>query len=259
MNAGIEVLLAAVAVMSLVLAGFAIWLSWQFYTETRAEGRAISSSISKIENTVVEVKTYVEKVVVQTVDKLLQSQGSETNPQFLELMARLDEMEANVETGDTNDEDDIKDEAKEAFREIKARIADLAEEVKVERIKNALPSAVITPLEKAVTFSHDVTTRKPGLEAGTITVRVNRPINFATVTFPASVKFKNAPTLKVSVISETAQNSISNVTGGLGKGSHDGLLNFHIYPHHGEKLAVGEYMLEYAAHSTRDELGSMNS
>ena len=240
----LNILFASLAISSLVISFFSIWLAWQFFKQSRLESQNVSDTVGRIEGMVFEVRGYIEQVVQQTLNKLLEGADMAPNESVSEIMHSLQELREITtrleQDGAATDSHSRADEF--LISSLESQIEELLRQTQESRIRSILPTSV---QPKAVTSRADVLELRPNYEEGIITLSVDRSVRVATGTEKINASFVGQPIVSLELLSEPIAGAVSHKNAGIGTGIQSNRYNVHLYPANGETLPPGEYKLKY--------------
>lgn len=240
-NSFLTMLFGAVGIASLLLSGFAAWLSWQFYKESRGQSDRVGESVNRIESVVNAVQAHIQQIVEKTITSLLSSQGSAagsiSKTDLDDKMAELnDRIAAVIENS--------KGRAPEALQAdltsfVSSEIEKLESRIREEKIRSLLPEP-----PRAVDAKVDLLAQDQNLEEGIMTIDVLRPVPIATASWRFTTEFKNKPSLTVEVVSAPNPKDPLKLHGGVSSGKR---FNVHLNASAGGVVAPGTYQIKYRA------------
>ncbi len=246
----LNLLFGAVGVASLVLSGFAIWLSWQFYREARSQSDRVSDAISRMEAVVNAVQVHMQQIVQKTVETLLNSQSPDTGAStVLEVQRGFEELSGRVnKLLDTNalpQADLIKAEIQKFAVEQEQRTEQLVNSFREQRVRALLPD-----LPKAVTARVDLVEQDNQSEVGIMTLNVVRPVPIATGSARFATSFSPLPDLVAELVSKPPTAPTPRHNCGVGP---SGRFNIHLNGADGGLVQPGEYHVKYVATAKQPE------
>lgn len=185
----LTLLFGAVGITSLCLAFFAIWLSWQFYKESRKQSDRVSDEVTSIASTVSAVQVHIEKIVEKTVDNLIHTQSDYTEETLEEALDGLDDLRSKISElsgiAAQSDESLVAD-LKAMVMTQEKKIEDIARTSRESHLRNLLG----TPQAKAVSSEKSIKDMGENFEKGVIVLRISRAVQIATGTIKFSANLK---------------------------------------------------------------------
>ena len=242
----LNALFGAVGLVSLILAFFAIWLSWQFYKESRQQNDRVSEAVNRIESTVAAVKAHMEQIVEKTVDNLLSSQPGYSEGPVQETFAGLGDLQkkiAELEGKQVGGDEPLISELKAMVLAQEEKIEEFVRSSRETHVRSFFGSA--TP--KAVSSEVTIIQRSDGLEKGSITLRISRPVKIATGTGKFGTLFKVPPILQVELIGFPGNSVTPVLNSGVGSGTTLNEFNVHLNAPPGKEITPGVYVISYEA------------
>lgn len=235
-----------VGITSLLLGGFAAWLSWQFYVESRGQNDRVQDAVIRIETVVTEMHGNMVRIVERAVDTWTGSTtGSAPETAAHDLALSLENLKDKVENIENKQAPDIRKELSELIESYQNKTENLILALRESRVRSLVPTFEGAARMPAVRVSHTVLKSDNNFEEGEITLEVSRPVPVITGTIVLSIDDCQNPIANIETITTPA-------TGGfmVNSGISDGMrLNVHLHAQPGGSLGVGTYRLKYSVAS----------
>ena len=239
----VDMLNGSLALVSLFLAFFAIWLSWQFYKQSRGESNRTSDAVTRIETTVTEVQSSVTQIVEKAVESWTSSGAAEE----ADATDRIDDMFSNLKSEMLQIVEDSSQRSE--ILKILNEKEDLAGELWLHSNPRLPPfssfMATRRPKTKAVLMRQESVKEKDGIETGKLIITITRDINIATAVFHFHQSFSD-PKVEIGLIE--APNHFANFSYMAALDQMPDRFNVHLNANSGFLLPAGEYLMTYAAH-----------
>jgi len=235
----------ALAIASILFAGFAIWLSWELYKKSTSASDKTQEAVIRIESAVLGIKGDITEIVKRAVSYWVEDNPDEQERQSTspDLTEKLDEISKTIKSLSKADPKvkELESKLKEVVDYQKQEIEKLNSSLLDAKVKNIFPSANSF---SAISLHQQILENTDKKKSGQLIIKINRPIKIATATGKFSPSFENTPNLTVKLISSPYSDLTPiHVTSGIGQFS-----DFHIHlkiP--GTYLTEGEYVAEYEA------------
>jgi hypothetical protein len=243
----IDAISIAGAVVSLVISVFAIWLSWQFYTEARAQSDRVSEAVSAIQISVTSVQTAVENVVSRTVESLLggqlidpaQALKAESKGAIEELKKKIDELAKKNQDAPQG----IIDLIEKVVNDQERLSKDIEARLRVVTLGEAEP-----PAEPKVRIVRKSILRADGsVEEGEIDIEVRQPLRVATVTDFVQSDIGSLGKIEVRLESSPTTSPPPRLSSGIGNTARKGEFNVHLTVGIDSTIEPGVYTVFYRA------------
>ncbi len=241
-----------VGVTSLVMAAFSVWLSWQFYRESRGQNDQVQSAVTGIHTVVVEVQGKINQIVQQAVDAWIRASGvpEEEGRLAKDLSTSFDELRIKVDQLEKGKDDNARKELAQLISENQARTESLLTSFRELRVRSLFPSPAPTqpPAQElesrgpAVLVQQTVLNIGPDSEEGEISLDVLRPAKLITGTARLARAVAGAASVALEVLGQPEQGPGFTVKWGFGEGTQ---FNVHLHAENGERLALGTYRIKY--------------
>jgi hypothetical protein len=234
-------LFGAVGIASLLISGFAAWLSWQFYKEARSQSDRVSESVNRIESVVNSVQAHIQQIVEKTITALLGSQaGADSGLSAADFDEKITEMSEQIEailskSGDA-DVDLIKGELATI---VSQEVQKIEHRLREQRVRSLIPE-----VPKAVDCKVDLLSQDEESEEGIMTIEVLRPVPIATASGRFTSSFAAKPLLQVELVSAASDESALKINSGVSSGKR---FNIHLNAANGSVVAQGTYQVKYRA------------
>lgn len=235
----------ALAIASILFAGFAIWLSWELYKKSTAASDKTQEAVIRIESAVLGIKGDITEIVKRAVSYWVEDNPEEQERQTKgpDLTDKLDEISKTIKSLSTSDPKvkELENKLKEIVETQKQEIDKLNSSLIDAKVKNIFPSATSF---SAINLHQQILDNTATKKSGQLLIKINRPIKIATATGKFFPPFDRAPILTVKLISSPYGDTSSiHVTSGIGQFS-----DFHVHMKiPGTYLAEGDYVVEYNA------------
>lgn len=235
----------ALAIASILFAGFAVWLSWELYKKSTAASEKTQEAVIRIESAVLGIKGDITEIVKRAVSYWVEDNPQDQAQQGImpDLTEKLDEISQTIKSLSTTDPKvkELESKLKEVVNTQKQEIEKLNSSLLDAKVKNIFPSASSF---SAISLHQQILDDTPTKKSGQLLIKINRPVKIATATGKFLPSFENTPMLTVKLISSPYRDKNSiHVTSGIGQFS-----DFHVHlkiP--GTYLAEGDYVVEYEA------------
>jgi hypothetical protein len=166
------------AIASIILALFSMYLSWKFYVESQRSSEKTSASVSKIELIAFNIEGNIKTIVEKTMTYLM-SKGDaayESTTESTQIYTKLSELISLLEKKPDSDNNiDIAN----TIEELRKKFENFENKEKSYQIKNLFSSP--DDSIKNVSYNKFAMDLSHGNESGIITVTVSKPMPVATV------------------------------------------------------------------------------
>jgi cytoskeletal protein RodZ len=229
---------------SLIVAGFAIWLSWQFYKAAQTQGDRTTDAVGRIESTVNNIHSSINQVVERAVSAWVKSTGASAEEgiaaglaeSYNELREKLDALEKRGKS------EPLPPDVLGLILQGQARTEALLSSMRETRIRSLFPVTGSPATEPAVTAAKTAKAVGTGAEHGEVRLSVHREATVITGTIQLDCDVLAEPNAEVTLVSAPSGVSGIRVSHGFGQGSQ---LNIHLRNEPGTRVKIGDYVLSY--------------
>lgn len=242
----LNILSMSMGVTSLVLAVFAIWLSWAFYKESRGQNDRVQEAVGRIENAVNAVHGNIQQIVQQAVAAWVKSSsGSDAETQLAQdAIVSIEEMRDKLERIESNKDPDVKSMV-DLVTQQQMRMEALLESMREARIRSIFPGVSAGSAHApAVVTSKIIESETRNAEEGEIILQVMRPASLITGTVKLGSALRIAKEVHLDLIEKPELVSELVLRRGFGA---DGSLNVHLHAPPGQHILIGNYKVRYRA------------
>lgn len=241
----LDSLAPALAIASLLLAGYAVWLSWQFYKESRAQNDRVQDAVTRIEVVITSVQSNIDNIVQRAVSSWVGGAGGDQAQTELadDLRETLNEIHAKLKEVESNKNLPQIKELEQLIHNQQILTRSLITSARATRAESFLGGGVVKSPAVSVTQTPKVTDTR--LQQGLITISVLRPVPIATGTGKFEPPMDELPANVVASLVSAPPEMRAHTAVRVGVGNtHD--FNVHLNGE-GIFLIPGEYVVEYEA------------
>ena len=231
-----------VGLASLIVGGFAVWLSWQFFKAAQAQGDRTTEAVGRIENTVSNVHSSINQIVERAVSAWVKSSSTTAEEGIAaDLAESYHELQSKLDTLEQGMANPLPPEVLSLITEGQARTEALLNSLRESRMRALFPADSETLKEPAVTAAKFVKDKSSGGEEGEIVLTVHRPARVITGTVQLENEVQESATAAVTLLRGPGDARNLNSSQGIGRCRE---LNVHVRNSPND-VPIGEYVFKY--------------